>query len=154
MTINKIFLYSYVLIFLMLGFVFAGKSVLAQSTIVENYAACKPECCSQDAYDEGCNPLDCREYCGDYNNIDSMLGIVIKVMGIILGLVGSLALLAFIYGGILFLTSAGSKERVEKGRKAIIGAIMGLIIVFTSYTIIGFVFKSFNIPNWNSINWF
>jgi hypothetical protein len=83
--------------------------------------------------------------------------LMIRVSQIILGLTGSLSLLAFVYGGTLFLISSGNKEMVEKGKNTIIGAVIGIFIVFLSYTVIGYIFTSIGISeaaNWNSSNWF
>lgn len=83
--------------------------------------------------------------------------LLIRVSQIILGLTGSLSLLAFVYGGTMFLVSSGNKETVEKAKSTLIGAVVGMFIVFASYTIIGFVFKAFQIPGneqWATSSWF
>jgi len=53
--------------------------------------------------------------------------------------VGSIALLFFMYGGIVWLTSAGNAQRVEHGRKVLEGALIGLVLIFSSWIIIYFV---------------
>lgn len=69
----------------------------------------------------------------------------------ILGISGSLALLALVYGGVLFLISGGSSETVTKAKKIITGAVIGLIIVFASYTIIAFILRSLGVESgWNT----
>lgn len=144
------------LLFIILSSFFSFHLVFAQQqTVIESYTACVPECCASEKVSAAkCPNIDCDEYCGN-NTLNSALLLVVKIIGMILSVVGSLALLAFVYGGIVFLTSAGSRERVEKGRQIIIGAVIGVVIVFASYTIIGFVFKLFGITvPWNSINWF
>lgn len=78
---------------------------------------------------------------GDYE-LSDILTIIIGASRWILGIVGSLTLVMFIYGGFTFLISAGSKEKIEKARKIIVAAIIGLIIVFASYVIIQFVLKT------------
>ena len=60
----------------------------------------------------------------------------------ILGIVGAIALLAFIWGGLLWMTSAGNSERVEKGKQTLIYATLGLLVIFISYTVINFVFNA------------
>lgn len=80
-------------------------------------------------------------YDGSYGLNDFIIQ-AIRISRMILGFVGSLALIMFIYGGFMFLTSGGSKESITKGQKAIIAATVGLIIVFSSYLIISFVLKS------------
>jgi len=80
---------------------------------------------------------------------------IIRVSEIILGVVGSLALLAFVVGGIMLLVSGGNKNWIDRGKATIIGAVIGLAIVFLSYTIISFVFTSMGIDlDWSSSNWF
>lgn len=55
-----------------------------------------------------------------------------NISQIILGLTGSLALLMFVYGGFLLVTSGGSQEKVGQGKKAITNAIIGILIIMTS----------------------
>lgn len=78
-------------------------------------------------------------------SVNDFLQIGIGISELILGVVGSLALLAFIYGGVLWLISGGSSDKIAKGKQAIIGAVIGLVIVFFSYTIIFFVAKALGV---------
>ena len=55
-----------------------------------------------------------------------------NISQIILGLTGSLALLMFVYGGFLLVTSGGSQEKIGKGKKAITNAVIGIFIIMTS----------------------
>jgi hypothetical protein len=75
---------------------------------------------------------------GNYELIDFIV-LLINISDWILAISGSAALLAFIVGGLLFLTSGGSPDRVTAGKGWLKGAIIGLLIVFTSYMIIDFV---------------
>lgn len=50
-----------------------------------------------------------------------------------------IALIFLIWGGIRWIMSGGDKAKVEAARGTIIGAIIGLVIVFASYIIIFFV---------------
>jgi len=84
----------------------------------------------------------------------------ITISEFILGIVGSLALLAFVAGGLMWMLSAGNPEWVTRGKQTIIGAVIGLVVVFTSYTIIYFVYKSLGITeplsksSWFTADWF
>jgi len=80
-------------------------------------------------------------YCGNYE-VNDFVRLGISVSRWVLGIVGSLSLVMFIYGGIMFLISAGSADSVSKAKKIIIAAVIGLIIVFSSYLIIQFVLRS------------
>jgi len=88
------------------------------------------------------------DYTLDYNSDSSVLTVVVGIARWILGIVGTLALVMLIYGGLTFLLSGGSSQAVESGRKIIVAAVIGLIIVFASYLIIKFVLGTMGL-NWN-----
>jgi len=77
-------------------------------------------------------------YCGNYT-LNDFIKLAILASQWILGIVGSLSLIMFIYGGFMFLISSGSSDKVGQAKKIIIAAVIGLIIVFSSYLIIRFV---------------
>ena len=58
-----------------------------------------------------------------------------------LGVVGSISLLLFIYGGFLLLTSAGNERRIATGRNTLIWAIVGLVTIFFSYAALSALFS-------------
>lgn len=62
-----------------------------------------------------------------------------KIIGAALGIVGSLALLMFIFGGFTWMTSAGSPEKVTKGKSIMVWAAIGLAVIFSSYALVKFV---------------
>lgn len=94
---------------------------------------------------------------GDFT-LNDFTRILIRATEMIFGLVGSLSLLMFIYGGVMFLVSSGSSERVTQAKQIITGAVIGLAIVFTSYMIIGFIFRTTGADPggtaWSTTNWF
>lgn len=65
-----------------------------------------------------------------------LLGVNLTKM--ILGLVGSLALLFFIYGGITFMMAGGKSETIDKGKKIITNAVIGVAIVLGAWIIVNF----------------
>lgn len=82
----------------------------------------------------------------DVCGLPELLQVGINLARIILALSGSLALLMFIYGGFMWLTAAGSSERVDKGKKILLGAVIGLIIIFGAVTIVNFAEKTLRTP--------
>lgn len=88
--------------------------------------------------------------CGNYK-LNDMIQLVANVAGFILGLVGSVSLLMFVYGGVLMImsgsgvTSGDGKNKINKGKQVITAAIVGMIIVFSSYMIIKFVLGTLGI---------
>jgi len=68
--------------------------------------------------------------------IPSLLGKIIKN---ILGIIGSLALVMFIYGGAVWMLSAGNQEQVTKGKNILIWATLGIVVIFSAYALVKFV---------------
>ncbi len=72
---------------------------------------------------------------------DDFREFVVNIVNFALSFLGLLAVLIVIYGGVLYVTSAGEEEATQKGKKAITFAAIGLLIVLGSYafvnTIIG-----------------
>lgn len=73
------------------------------------------------------------------DNIPQIIG---KVINAALGIVGSLALLMFIFGGITWMTAAGNEQSVTKGKNIIIWAALGLVVIFSSYAIVKLVLQA------------
>src|SRR3989339_863580 len=67
---------------------------------------------------------------------------IIKVVNFALGFLGLIAVVIIIYGGIRYVTSAGENDGVEKGKKSIMYAALGLIIVMGSYAIVNTLLKA------------
>jgi len=68
--------------------------------------------------------------------------LILKVVNYALGFLGLLAVLIVIYGGVLYVTAAGEEENAGKGKKAIMYATIGLLIVMGSYAFVNTVIKS------------
>lgn len=72
-------------------------------------------------------------------SVDDILQLFVNVTILILGVIGSLVLLMFIYGGFLWVTSRGDSKRIEKGKETITQAVIGFAIVLLSYSMINFL---------------
>lgn len=66
-----------------------------------------------------------------------LIGRIIKG---ILGLSGAIALLMFVYGGLVYLTAQGERERIERGKNTLIWATVGLVVIFGSYAFLTYLF--------------
>ena len=66
-------------------------------------------------------------------NVRLLIGDIIKY---VLGIMGSLTLCAFVFGGYMWLTSAGNDEKVRTGTNALMYATIGLFIIFGAYAIL------------------
>lgn len=66
-----------------------------------------------------------------------------RIINTALGLLGSVALLMFIYGGVTWLTAYGSTEKIQKGKDIMTWAVLGIILVFASFALVRFVLGAF-----------
>lgn len=75
-------------------------------------------------------------------NIPEIIG---KGVGVVMGLVGTIAFVVFVYGGFNWLTSAGNSEKIQKGMQAMLWAGIGIIVVFSSYAILTLILKTLEV---------
>lgn len=146
-SMNKIYkiLFVFVLSFLIGGYVSA------------NYCKCNggntsysQSVCSNKSSSEGCqwitdsndNPVSLSNPLGSDAASKSPQALLGKIINSALGIIGSLALVMFIYGGATWMLSAGNQEQVTKGKNILIWATLGLVIIFTSYALVRFVLTS------------
>ena len=101
---------------------------------------------AQDGTDNATVPGDCAGSNCQEVSLSNPLGegttpntLIARVINAILGVIGSLALLMFVYGGITWMTSGGSAEKVKKGRDIIIWSVIGLAVIFFSYALVNLV---------------
>jgi CBS domain containing-hemolysin-like protein len=64
---------------------------------------------------------------------------------LLLGLSGVGAFIFLLWGGLQWITAGGDKDAIEKSRKKIIQALVGLAIVFSSYAILFILRVLFNV---------
>ncbi|MEK7183652.1 MAG: pilin [Patescibacteria group bacterium] len=82
--------------------------------------------------------------CRDSGNctLDDVLQVFVNITILILGIIGSVILLMFVYGGFLWVTSQGDAKRIENGKNTITHAVIGFAIVLLSYSLITFLIAS------------
>ena len=68
-----------------------------------------------------------------------IVGLLTRIANWILDLAGALAVLAIVYSGLMYITSAGNQEKSEKAKKNLVWAIVGLIIILLSYLVVEWV---------------
>ncbi len=64
----------------------------------------------------------------------------------LLTLLGIVFVLLLIYGGYFYLTAMGSPEKAGKGKNTIIAAVIGLVIIFSAYTVTYFITTQIESP--------
>lgn len=72
---------------------------------------------------------------------------ILDVVNFITKMVGAVAVLLIIIGGLMMIVSQGEEHLLQKGKDVLIAAIFGVAIVMLSYIIVRFVQSLFYLPN-------
>lgn len=62
--------------------------------------------------------------------------LVQTILNYFLGFLGFVATIMVIYGGVLYVTSAGNPENVEKAKKILLYAVVGIVIILLSFAMV------------------
>jgi type IV secretory pathway VirB2 component (pilin) len=68
--------------------------------------------------------------------LEQIIGNVVKAL---LGIAGTLSLVMIILGGLKWMTSQGEVEKIKKAKGTITWAIIGLLVAFSSFTLVDFI---------------
>lgn len=69
-------------------------------------------------------------------NQTGLRGIVLTIVNFFLTFLGLLAVVMVIYGGFLYVGSAGNEEAVGKAKKILMYAAIGIIIIIVSFALV------------------
>lgn len=73
---------------------------------------------------------------GSLGNSQTPTQFIGNIIRLLLGIAGAVAVLFIIYGGYLYITSAGNSEQAEKGRTTLTNALIGVVIIILSYVMV------------------
>lgn len=65
--------------------------------------------------------------------------VTVNVVSWVLGMLALLAVVFIIYAGFVWMTAAGNEEKIERAKKIISSAVIGLVIVILAWAIVIFV---------------
>lgn len=74
--------------------------------------------------------------CAGNCQLSDFVGLAVEASRFIFGITGSLALLMFAVGGFWWLTAAGTPDRIEKGKKTLVAAVVGILIIFGAWVLV------------------
>ena len=83
----------------------------------------------------------CDQLDGDSNSND-LMGTVNTIINVIIGVVGFVAVVIIILGGVQYTTSAGDPGKVKKAKDTILYGIIGLVVALLAFAIVNFVLSS------------
>lgn len=75
------------------------------------------------------NPLPC----------DDATCLISQVIKYILGTIALIATFMFIWGGVMMMTAAGNEKRVEQAKETLAWALIGVVVILLSWTIIKYL---------------
>lgn len=108
---------------MMFGFVAVPGIVLAQSPA--------------DQIDAGIDDISPED---DGPSFEDSLGIIVNIL---LFLLGAIAVIMIVIGGIRYATSNGDQSAITSAKNTILYAVIGLIVAIMAYAIVNFVIQSF-----------
>ncbi|MDO4747284.1 MAG: pilin [Candidatus Saccharibacteria bacterium] len=91
------------------------------------------------ATDDVCNssaPAEVKEANGCSGSSDRLPGVVVFILNAIIGISGLVAVVFVVIGGVSYMTSSGESAKVEKAKKTIISAVIGMIICVLAFAIV------------------
>lgn len=80
--------------------------------------------------------------CTTPGNDRTVSGTLRNIVNILLMLIGAIAVIMIVIGGIRYVVSGGDQSAVTSAKNTILYAVVGLIIAGASYAIVNFVIKA------------
>lgn len=72
-------------------------------------------------------------------NLSPLTIIMLRVINILSLLTGTFSFIVILISGVLWLTSSGNSSQVDRGKSALLSAIIGLVLSLFAWTIVTFV---------------
>ncbi len=69
----------------------------------------------------------------------SLMGTLNVIINVVIGVIGFVAVVVIILGGIQYTTSAGASDKVATAKNTILYGIIGLVIALLAFAIVNFV---------------
>lgn len=109
-------------------------AILLASTVVSGINQAIVSAVSLDACQYNRQSAACSG--GDASAVDNL---AVKIVNAMLYLVGAGAVITIIYAGIQYATSGGNSQKIEKAKKVLIYAVVGLVVAIFAYALVNYV---------------
>jgi hypothetical protein len=116
------------------------------ATVVDSapvYAA-QSGCTDPSANDPLTAGASCSQANGTRDNLFAPNGIFVVVANTLIFLVGAVAVIMLIVGGLRYVVSSGDSKAVESAKNTILYAIVGIVVAVISFALVQFVISSLN----------
>ena len=79
-----------------------------------------------------------------FGNCNTVANLIQAIVNSFFALVWVVAIVFFVYGGLLFITSAGDKNKAETAKTALTNGLIGLVIVLGVNVIVSIISRLFS----------
>ena len=83
------------------------------------------------------------------NDLFGDAGVFSKISSVLLFIVGAIAVIMIVIGGLRYVVSGGDASQVQSAKNTILYALVGVIVAILAYAAVNFVIASF-VPSANS----
>jgi hypothetical protein len=132
---------------LALVFSFGAVSV-ATVAVTAGPAYANQAACNSDPNAAGSDPLtsgaSCAQANGTKDNLFAQGGIFQVVSNTLIFLVGAVAVIFLIIGGLRYVISQGDSKNIEAAKNTILYAIVGIVVAVISFALVQFVINALN----------
>lgn len=73
-------------------------------------------------------------------------GLIATIINMVFGLIGIIAVIMIIIGGVNYTLSQGDSTKVQKAKNTILYGVIGLVVVLLAFAIVNFVLGALNGP--------
>lgn len=81
--------------------------------------------------------------CGGSSTTD-ISDVIINIINVVVGALGLVAVIFIVVGGVNYMTSAGDAGKIEKAKKTILYAVIGLVVAVLAFAIVNFAIRIIN----------
>jgi hypothetical protein len=67
--------------------------------------------------------------------------VMLNLINYVLAIVGVIALAYLVYGGFMYITSAGNEDRIEVAKGILINAVFGVVVIGVAAALVNFVIR-------------
>lgn len=116
----------------------AGKATIYLSTFAPFAAFAQDPACDPKT-GSATNGAECAKAASQPQSLFAQGGVFETISNILIFLVGAIAVIMLIWGGLQYVISAGDSKRVENAKSTILYSIIGIVIALLAFAIVNFV---------------
>lgn len=99
-----------------------------------------PDSCTTDCARNGLNAVG-QAFPQSSANVTDLPSLIKKIIDWALYFAAIVAVIMIIYGGFIYMTSAGDSSKAGKGRSTLVNALIGLVMIVLSYLVVQVVYN-------------